>query len=350
MQSTEIEIKSFDPRNASDQEYIAANTFNNLVRAENLPDDPPIPLDEAVRGWRNIPNFVQVFAWGITPKNVTRLIASANVAFMLTDENRHIGEMQIEVLPEFRRQGLARQLLVRIAEQAELAQRRLLIAGTSERIPAGEAFMHRLGAHKGLEAHTNQLKVADLDRALVREWIEHAQTRAAAFDLGFWDGDYPEADIQAIAELAQVMNSAPRGDLQVDDFQYTPEQLRQMEKADRERGVQRWTMFVREHATSKFVGFTQVFWHPNRPEILQQGGTGVFPAFRNHGLGRWLKAAMLDKILQERPQVKFIRTGNADSNAAMLKINFELGFKPYVSKAIWQIEVAQVQAYLQAAR
>jgi mycothiol synthase len=63
-------------------------------------------------------------------------------------------------------------------------------------------------------------------------------------------------------------------------------------------------------------------------------------------LGRWLKATMLDKILNERPQVKFIRTGNADNNAAMLKINHELGFQPYMSNTLWQLETLQVQQYL----
>jgi hypothetical protein len=64
-------------------------------------------------------------------------------------------------------------------------------------------------------------------------------------------------------------------------------------------------------------------------------------------LGRWLKAAMLDKVLKERPQVKYVRTGNADSNAAMLKINTELGFKPYTADAIWQVELQKVLDYLQ---
>jgi len=78
--------------------------------------------------------------------------------------------------------------------------------------------------------------------------------------------------------------------------------------------------------------------------------TGVFPQYRNKGLGRWLKAAMLDKVLKERPQVKYVRAGNADSNAVMLKINTALGFKPYTADALWQVELQKVLDYLNAGR
>jgi hypothetical protein len=76
----------------------------------------------------------------------------------------------------------------------------------------------------------------------------------------------------------------------------------------------------------------------------------VFPQYRNKGLGRWLKATMLERVLRERPQVKFVRTGNADSNAAMLRINQELGFKPYLSQCIWQVATVQIMSYLEGSR
>jgi len=350
VQTSEFEIKLFDPRNATDAEYAAANVFNNRMRAERLPDDPPVPFDEAVRGWRNIPAYVTVEAWGITRRGEAQLLASASVAYLALEENKHLAEMQLEVLPEFRRRGFARALLAEIGAAAMRAERRLLIADTNERIPAGEAFMTRLGAQRGLDTHVNQLALADLDRTLVAAWLAQGQALSTDFELGLWQGAYPEQDLEAIAELLQVMNTAPRGTLEVNDFKFTPEHLRQMEKSARERGSQRWSLYVRERATGKFAGFTEVFWHPNRPQIVQQAGTGVFPAQRGRGLGRWLKAAMLDKILHERPQARFVRTGNADSNAAMLKINRELGFQPYLSQVVWQVETARVIEYVQGAR
>ena len=119
-----------------------------------------------------------------------------------------------------------------------------------------------------------------------------------------------------------------------------------MEKNLFARGSQRWTFFIMDRATGKFGGYTETIWNPNRPEVMGQGMTGVFPQYRNKGLGRWLKAVMLDKVLKERPQVKYVRTGNADSNAAMLKINTELGFETYMADTLWQVELQKVLVYL----
>ncbi len=55
---------------------------------------------------------------------------------------------------------------------------------------------------------------------------------------------------------------------------------------------------------------------------------------------------MLDRIVTGRPEAKFVRTGNADSNAAMLGINHALGFQPYISRALWQLDTDKALAYL----
>jgi len=339
-------IKPFDVRNASEAEYRAANELQNTMRAETLPDDPPIPLDEKIRSFQNIPAFVGVHAWAVWNADESRALADGVLSVTHLDTNKHIGEFELEVLPEYRRQGIARALLARIVGAARQEARTMLFTGTNERVPAGAALMQRLGARKGLENHTNQLDLRELKRELIHAWQARAFERATDFELGFWEDAYPEEEIQDIVALFEVMNTAPRDQLEMEDWRVTPEHLRQMEKQNRARGTTRWTLYAREKSSRKFAGFTELFWNPNRPQILSQGATGVFPHYRGNGLGRWLKAEMLEQVLRDRPQVKFIRTGNADSNAAMLKINNELGFKPYISRCVWQVETEKVEEYL----
>ncbi|MFB6286783.1 MAG: GNAT family N-acetyltransferase, partial [Candidatus Bipolaricaulia bacterium] len=275
-----------------------------------------------------------------------RMAAWASAVLLKTDENRHLLQFDIEVRAEHRRRGLARRLLRAITDVAHERGRTLLITNTDSKIPAGEAFLERIGAQVALTFSSSQLEIADVDPDQLREWQEQARERAADFEIGLWDGPYPEEELAAIAELNQVMNTAPRGDLDVEDFEWTSEQLRQTEASLEQQGIERWTMYARHRPTGQFAGYTETYWIPEQPELLHQGNTGVFPEYRGHGLGKWLKAAMLEKVLNDKPQVKRVRTGNADVNEAMLAINRKLGFKPYKSLKTWQVEVSTVQAYL----
>lgn len=343
-----MRIEQVDVRHASAEQYTAINELGNTLRAERLPDDPPMPLDEEIRRLQTIAPVVDLPAW--LAWDGDRAVGTAHLEILRTAENSHLAEGHIDVRQDDRRRGIGSRLLAHLAEAMKREGRTLLIGFTYSTVPAGDAFMHRLGASVGLETHTNQLDLGNLDRELLRLWQTRAQERASGFALVLWTNGYPEEELEGISRVFDSMNLAPRGAIQMEDFHFTAEHVRDFARADRRRGNEVWSMAVRERATGNLAGFTEVAWHPNRPEVVQQRGTGVLTEYQNRGLGRWLKAAMLEKILGERPQVKRVRTGNADSNAPMLKINTELGFRPYISHQIWQIDLARVQAYLDSIR
>ena len=301
-----------------------------------------VPL---LKRFRNYPREQALSIWVARRADEPAIVASGE-AMMRLEDNLHLVQFDVAVLPEFRRRGLGRQLLSRIVELACKEKRRLLTSGTMDRIPAGAAFMNRMGAQRGLEIRVNQLVIADVDRDLLHEWQERARERAAGFEMGLWEGGFPEADIDGIVALHDLLNQIPLGELELEAAQYTAETLRQREKSLSARGFERWTLFVREKSTGKFAGYTDVIWNPKRPAIVEQLMTGVFPEYRNRGLGRWLKAAMLDKILNERPQAKYVKAGNADMNAPMLKINTELGFKLFDTVWVWEVETEKASKYL----
>ncbi len=341
------EICPFQLRSSGAADYACLNDFKNILHHEFLPDDPPTAYDEAVQRWQAIPAYVEETTWAVWDQPHRRIAAFGETDIYHTGDNEHEMDFRIEVLPELRRQGLAHRLLPLVVDQARRYNRRLLITETRGSVPGAEEFLSGMGARRGLPAHFNQLRLAELDQNLIQRWLQESVHLSSEFSLGFWDGLYPEARIQELANLMQVVaNDQPRDALDLEDANFTPEIVRQFEHSLLAGGQQRWVLYVSDRSQDRVLGLTEALWHPDRPAILQQGLTGVLPEYRSRGLGRWLKAAMISKVLRERPQVEVIRTGNANSNVPMLKINVELGFKPYFAWCVWQVEREAVERYL----
>ncbi len=347
MSGNGLEFRPFDFRSASDLEYQCMNEFKNIIRRESNPDDPPIPLAEDVQGARNIPAFVEVEAYAVWNESGSQIIAQCQSAIFHTGDNEHMADFGIEVLPEYRRNGFGHKALPLIVQFAKKHNRRLLLTSSTDRSLASKVFLEKLGARTGMESRTNQLKVSEFDGSLVEKWLKLSQPLKSQFELGLLDGAYPDERINDIAAVYQeVANDQPRDDLDMEDMKVTPEFLRDVEKNMFAKGNRRWTLYLTDRSNGKTAGLTEVSWNPNRSMILYQGFTGVYPEYRSKGLGRWLKAEMMQKILSERPEVEVIRTMNANSNAPMLKINIEMGFKHYRSNTLWQVETEKVEKYL----
>ena len=341
------ELILFDPETASDAYFKTRHDYLNSVGQETEPDDPNPSLEFSIKNaqsWKLIEG-ADLEVWHLWEDE--KIVAELFLTVAFDENNLHLFSMGLHVVKPYRRMGYTKPLLEKVLAFAEKYNRRLVTGSTTSFIPAGQDFATHVGATKGSEAGVNQLVLKEVDEKLLADWLDLADTKAREFEMGFWGSRYPDDEIDAVAELFEVMNTAPRDDLEMEDWQTKPEHLREGEAYDLARGVERWVLYVRHKASKKLAGFTITYWFPENPENLDQQATGVLPEYQGNGLGKWLKAAMIRKVLEERPVAKRIRTGNANSNAPMLAINNELGFKLYKAEIVWQLEMVRLKNYLE---
>ena len=338
-------IVEIDLPSLGDEEIAELNAFGNVLRAESEPDDPPTPDDVAAAAYRNPPAF-SVDREFVARDRDGNIVGVAHTSWTRTEDNQHLMNARIDVAPTHRRLGIAKTLLASVVGAAEEAGKTTLISMCTDRVPAGAGFAKRIGGNPGLVGHTNRLVLADVDRQEICRWIDEGPTRAPGYSLLAIDGAFPDDLIAEIVDLFGVMNTAPRDDLDMEDQITTVEEWREIERSFFAQSGEAWLLLARHDATGAIVGWTSVGWFPHEPKTVWQWGTGVRPAHRGYALGKWLKATMLERIFEQRPDVVDIRTHNADSNDPMLGINHAMGFKPFRTDTHWQVRVDAVKEYL----
>ena len=318
-----------------------AALFQQALQQERVAEDPLMAV-EAIEA-RMLANAPGQWHAYFGARDQSGAIVGYSVVGWQKNEpgNQHMRWCEVAVGPAHRRRGLGRALLRHAVKAvADQGDDLVFITQFSDRIPAAEGFALAVGATPGLEMKTNQLDLASVKRAKLDEW---AAIAPAGYRLEHVDGAVPAELIAPYIESASGMNDAPRGDLRMNDWELNEQQIRDRESWQQQAGIERWLILAVHEASGAGAGFTEVTYDPRIPHLIWQQGTAVIDAHRGHRLGLWMKAVMLKRILEERTEARFIRTGNANTNAQMLAINTQLGFRVAWSAALWQLTLADAR-------
>ena len=188
---------------------------------------------------------------------------------------------------------------------------------------------------------TSDLVLADVDWTMTESWTRPERARDLGYRLEMVDGVFPQHLRADAATFHHIMQTAPREDLEVGDLIVDADFVAELDRALVEAGRTRWTVLVRDPGGA-CIGGTEVTLEPWDPGTVFQENTGVDRAHRGLGLAKWAKAAMLEWVGHERPDVERVRTDNAFSNAPMLAINEALGFKVIRTRTEWQADIGDL--------
>lgn len=339
--ATEYSVEQVDLERASDDQLRPFVELSWRRSKEEVPEDPVRPFESlAARLRLTSPMFVrQRWACWAAPG---KLAATLSVG-RSTQDNPNIRDVEIEVDPDHRRRGLGKRLFAKAVEACGSADGLILQAWTMSRVPAGAAFAEHVGAKAGLRMRESQLDLRTIDRDLMKKW---ASIDPAGYRIEFVDGETPDHLMDNVVTAQRAINTMPREDLQIEDWKITPETIREWERMSRARGQQHRMAIVIEESTGASAAFTEIFFDPRVPSIVHQGGTATIKEHRGKGIGKWVKAHLAQRVLDEMPEARYIRTGNAGTNAAMLAINVAMGFKPAWESIIWQIPLEDARRYV----
>lgn len=335
-------VEPLDVRASSEHELRQVAKLIRALMRERVPEDPEAPLAYLIARIRAIPGAFKRLAW--IAKANGALVGRALAWRRRYGTNQTARNVEIEVLPEHRRRGIARMFLREIVRAAGEDASVVFSFISTDRIPAGEAFMRRLGAEAGMAMTTNQLDLAIADRALLERWRSAAPR---GYRLEWIDGDVPERLVDSVVAAYNAMANTPTGTLRIWDFTATRETVRSFEHARREQ--RHLLVLAIDETTGETAGFTEVNWHPSLPHLIQQGGTAVVEKHQGKGLGKRLKAAMLERVLAERREASYVRTNNNPANPPIIAINERLGFRPAWTNTVWQLPIADARRYLEGA-
>ncbi|MFA7762071.1 GNAT family N-acetyltransferase [Streptomyces sp. NPDC048723] len=261
-------------------------------------------------------------------------VGIARLRLFTSPARDHLAELELHVDPAYRRLGTGSLLLSTVVAACRAEDRRSLIVEAAADSP-GDAFCEKRDFRQALALDHLILRLDQWDEAGV---LQIAKAEHPGYRLTGWTGTVPDDLADAFAAAKNAMNDMPVGDLDYGNVAWDADRVRTMAQVIADRGDTLLTIAA-VHDDGTMAGYTEILLPQGSAPRAQQYDTAVVPAHRGHGLGLWVKAAMVRRLRAEHPGVVEIETDNAEDNVHMLAVNHRLGFRSYRRTREFQLDV-----------
>ncbi len=131
-----------------------------------------------------------------------------------------------------------------------------------------------------------------------------------------------------LPEFTALFADVPMGELEIAPVRWEIEGYDELyEMLNRTGGAHH--LIVLRTGAGNVAGLTEAMWDSRTPGFVYQQLTAVARPWRGRGLASALKARILRQVHDHHPEAEAMRTGNAETNAAMRSINARAGFKEH---------------------
>ncbi|MFJ5954703.1 GNAT family N-acetyltransferase [Paenarthrobacter sp. NPDC092416] len=297
------------------------------------------------------------------------IVGTVDIALPLAD-NMDLAEFTLDILPEYQRQGVGRQLLEAAEQLARAEGRTMILVDTNhpatsltevpddQLIPGSGAgfipvssrevdFAQRSGYTL---QHIEQFSscVLPLDSRLVADLqLEAEDANGGRYTLHHWTDRCPDQWLEAIATLENAAGEVVRGEddeerpgaVEATGIVFDAEVLRETEDAALAQGRRTVVTAVEHVASGRLVGLTTISVLAQRQDVVFQDDTLVLQEHRGNKLGLLIKVANMQRLSEQFPDARVIYTWNAPENRYLLTVNRQLGFTTAGVTGLWQKEL-----------
>ncbi len=270
-------------------------------------------------------------------------------------DNQHLVELDPVVRAAHRGKGIGSALWFETEQVTREAGRATVIAyaihrepaeGEDRMIPATESgavaadHITRFPSRHGFtveQVEQQSTLFLPVSAGATASWIAEAEMKAGSdYRLLQWANRTPEGRLDAMAALYQRMSvDTPSGEVEFEEEVWDADRVRQNDERVAKSGRSYLLSAVEHVPSGALVAFTELNVPQGRIAAYQHE-TLVHGEHRGKRLGLWVKAANLDFLVREHPQVQRIHTWNADENHHMLAINKRIGFQVASVEGVWQ--------------
>jgi len=253
-----------------------------------------------------------------------RIVGTADLGLTQQD-NLHLADLEVRVLPEARRRGIGTALHDEVVRRAHADGRTTFLGEVNQpsidEISGAISFARRLGFRV---VHQEDHLVLELPYPPER--LASLPSGVEGYDIVTWSDRTPDELVDAYAAmLTQMGTDHPTGEVDHAPVVIDVARVREGEKRLAESCLD-VVAAGRRISDGVFGGYTLMHL-PHDEDFAVQDDTLVMPEHRGHGLGQALKATVLRLLAERHPERRVVHTWNAVDNAFMQRINRELGFQ-----------------------
>lgn len=172
-----------------------------------------------------------------------------------------------------------------------------------------------------------ELEIDKIDRTLLGTWASTSVSGEYDDDIRIITEKELNPDLldDYYAMISEIIASIEHKSRLFDDAMLSPERIKSHHKVLEEKGTHYLALFILKK--QELIGYTEILIQRGEPNVAHQSMTGVRKGYRGSGLGKRLKALMIQRLIKEHPELSSIKTAIHIKNLPSQRLNRRLGFQ-----------------------